>query len=248
MRLKKVHLLILILAIFTFTVALTNSFKSRDFESLLKKVNNNNSNAANVNIDMTKYMYSYNSNSLGISKNDLNYVTYVNDHNKFLPCKNSKELNKSYAISDVEFLFKLLKYSYAGYAYFGGDITFENAKNNIIKTISNMQKDKITSAELENILITNFNFIQDSHFSINNNPMLKSLSYYSDDNLRFTKSRNNYYTFENGKKLYIKSIDDNPDFEDYMKLSIDMNGKLCYCIGKISNSSSSVKKWQPHEL
>jgi flagellar biosynthesis/type III secretory pathway M-ring protein FliF/YscJ len=66
MKLKKVHLLILFLIIFIFIIILINSIKSKDFTSLLRKVNN--TNAANVNINMTKYMYNYDSNNLGISR------------------------------------------------------------------------------------------------------------------------------------------------------------------------------------
>lgn len=89
----------------------------------------------------------------GISENDLSYVTTGLDTNAFPSDDQLIVLNKSEAISDINFLFNLLNYSYAGYSYFGGDAAFENAKENIIESINSYPKEKIDSEELANILV-----------------------------------------------------------------------------------------------
>jgi hypothetical protein len=115
----------------------------------------------------------------------------------------------------------LFRYSYAGYSYFGGDDTFEKAKENIIKSIDDYPKEKITSKELEKIIINNTDFIQDGHFRINNKSPLKKYYYYSNEDISLNKSTGGYYINKDDEKWYVKTINNSDNFEDYLKLSIN---------------------------
>lgn len=81
----------------------------------------------------------------------------------------------------------------------------------------NLEYQKIiySTFQLGNILDINTKFIQDGHFSINNNSPLNHYSYYSNESICVNKSKNGGYIIENGEKLYIKGIDDSYDFNNF---------------------------------
>ena len=70
---------------------------------------------------------------------------------------------KEDAISDVKFLFQVLKHSYAGYLYFGDFEKWENVRNNMINQI-NAYPDELPVFTLQQILMSNLQFIQDWSF------------------------------------------------------------------------------------
>ena len=74
-----------------------------------------------------------------------------------------KNVAKEDAISDVKFLFQVLKHSYAGYLYFGDFEKWENVRNNMINQI-NAYPDELPVFTLQQILMSNLQFIQDGHF------------------------------------------------------------------------------------
>ncbi|WP_443660226.1 S41 family peptidase [Clostridium algidicarnis] len=222
-------------------ILLNKSFVNNNYKVLFEKVGNQNEYYTEDTIDLNNYMYEHDPKELGIPEDSLQYINIALDTDSFLNDNNLIELDKNDAISDVNFLFNLLKYSYAGYSYFGGDITFENAKENIIKSINSHPAENINSSQLENILDINTKFIQDGHFSINNNSPLNHYLYYSNESICVNKSKNGYYIIENGERLYIKSINDSYDFNNYLKLSINSKGYPCYHIGILDNSNNPSK-------
>ena len=126
-------------------------------------------------------------------------------------------------------------------AALGGDATFESAKENIIDSINIFPGEKIHSTDLRKIITKNTEFIQDGHFQINYKSPLKKYSYYSNEYIPVMKSKKGYYINENDEKWYIKAINDSSDFEDYLKLSINEEGGLCYYFGVLDNSGDSPK-------
>ena len=182
-------------------------------------------------IDLSNYMYEYNPKELGIPKDKLKYITHTLDYSKDSSFTSPSTITKSKAVSDVDFIFNVIKYSYGGYSYFGGDSTFFKAKDNIINTIEEYDNDEISVYEFRKLLLENFEFIKDKHFTINNNSLMSSIVYYSNENIEFKKSEDGYYTLKDKEKYYIKSINNSESIDEYLKLSINKSGDLCYYLG-----------------
>lgn len=78
--------------------------------------------------DIKKYLYNYNTNDAGFTDKEVDMLTNFDVHSAFKNYDKNKVLTTNMAASDVNYLFKLLKYSYGGYQYFGGDKVFDAAK------------------------------------------------------------------------------------------------------------------------
>lgn len=132
---------------------------------------------------------------------------------------------------DIDFLFKLLKYSYGGYEYFGGDNSFLNAKNNIIKELESLDSE-ITTKEFNKIIYENLNFIHDGHFNIGDYHFFSHYNYFVNEEYSFLKDEDGYYTtIDNKKHRLMKVNGENP--EAYLRLSLDKEGNIVYNLGKL---------------
>lgn len=145
------------------------------------------------------------------------------------------------AVNDVDYLFRLLKYGYAGYQYFGGDKKFLSVKNKIIYDIEN--KDNIFSLisvnSLKKIIYDNLNFIQDGHFSIENMQLCKDYYLFTTKEYIFLKDEVGFYTTIDNHKKYLISVNGkNPS--DYIKLSLNQEGKIVYCLGILSQDGEEL--------
>lgn len=229
-------LALIILAGTTFQI---NNLKIRNnCSKFVVRVDENKINTKNTNknkIDISNYMYKYDKKELGIPENELDNITYILDYSKDKTINKPTKITKSQAISDVDFIFNVIKYSYAGYVYFGGDSMFLKAKDDIINTINKYNNDTISVYEFGKILLENIKFIKDKHFTINGNSPMSSIVYYSNENVELNKSEEGYYTLKNKEKYYIKSINGSESIDEYLKLSINKSGDLCYYLGKLDN-------------
>lgn len=150
--------------------------------------------------------------------------------------KDIKFINKDKACEDIDYLFSILKYGYSGYEYFGGDESFPLAKENILNLIIELNLDNISVIKLIDIIYSELNFIQDSHFSIGNYKLCNYIKYYSSRKLTFHKNESGFYTFIGDELFYLKEIIGG-DPLDYMKPSLDQDGKLIYNLGILSDTS-----------
>lgn len=152
------------------------------------------------------------------------------DENRILTYDEAKD--------DVDRIFKLFKYGYGAYGYFGGEKVFEKAKETILNEIDG--KEKIMCRDFNNILTQNLLFIKDGHFYISQNQSsdrsLKKNIYkvYYMSNEEFLKDENGYYKLMDNNKRYIKSINDDENIDKYIKYSINEDGKLTYRIVTIN--------------
>jgi hypothetical protein len=118
------------------------------------------------------------------------------------------------AISDVELLFRLLKYGYGGYYYFGGDSSFFEVRDNIINSIKSSYSDVIAKDELswlisENLLsiIYDLHFVIDDLYTIQFHPEKYSLYYYDNSHL-FSRDENGFYkTSDQNEKYYFTGFE-----------------------------------------
>lgn len=150
----------------------------------------------------------------------------------------SLTIKKDDALSDVDLLFRLLKYKYGNYYIYGGDSVFNSIKKNIENEIKN--KKTLSKSELEKILATNLaTVIKESHFRINDRtledyiPELKTTrnyKYFYSVEL-FDEDDNGYYQMENNVKYYYKDCDNKNAF---ITKSLTDKGELvnrliCFC-------------------
>ena len=232
-----ITLLLLIISVGCSCVYLFRKYgtSEKSYKVLLNEINNsienNEINVNGENVDISKYKYEYEPEELGIDEKDLVYIKSPDDSTQF----ENKIIGKEEAISDVEFMFKVLKHAYGCYNYFGGDEAFDNAKNNIVEEIKNDKGTVLSSERLSEIIIKNLNFIQDGHFTINNKHINDRIYYFSNEDMEFYKSEKGYYKVQDGKKYYLMKVDDSFNVEDYLKLSVNKEGDLCYYLGYLKD-------------
>ncbi len=141
--------------------------------------------------------------------------------------QHSPQGNLSYeeAALDIDYLFRLLKTSYAPYEYFGGDEVFDKAKENILADIS-IFGNTISVPRLEKAIIDNLDFMIDSHFSLNSISGVdfdEYVYYYDATHREFRHDESGYFTLIDNEKYYISS-----ENEQYMKLTVGKTGELVY--------------------
>lgn len=234
MKSKKVYILIILFILFVILILIHLANKD-DYRKIFSMANDKKIYNEKEEVDITKYTYDYDKNELGIPENQLMYLS-PSIGGKGELNSDVIELDKKDAISDVNFLFDLLKYSYAGYSYFGGDNVWGESKANIINDI-NLHDNKISSKELEKMIFNNMQFIQDGHFTINFKSPLKHYNFYYSEKFKIDEDKNGYYIKNDNIKWYIKSINNSYNIEDYIKLSINKEGELCKYIGFLDNGS-----------
>lgn len=151
-------------------------------------------------------------------------------------CKKVNFIKIDEAFEDVEYLFSLLKYGYSAYEYFGGDEVFKAAKESIQTSLSNLKEDNIPTSIFTDILYSQLSFIQDSHFILGNYKLCNYTKYYSSRKLTFYKDEFGFYSFIGDEPFYLKEIKEG-NISDYMKPSLDLNGKDIYNIGILLDTS-----------
>lgn len=136
---------------------------------------------------------------------------------------------------DADLIFKVLKNCYGPYFYFGGDETFERARENVLSDCK-AAGEKLSVGILCESLKRNLGFVKDGHFRIDNEPVLEKAVYYSDEETVFLKDEKGYYAEEDGKRSYVSMIDGSREIEKYMKRSINDKGMLVCKIGMLSTN------------
>lgn len=146
-------------------------------------------------------------------------------------------LTRDQALSDAELFFRMMKYEYAGYYYFGGDKVWDPAKDKVMAEIE--KKNSITSSELVSIISENIDFVNDGHFIIGTESVCDIYSYYTDSSVRFDKDETGYFTLSDGEKLYYESSD-----TDGVKIdvSLDADGNLYYGLVYLADNDNSKEK------
>ena len=183
--------------------------------------------------DIQKYTYSVTGYKEGFTDEEIEML--LSSHEVL-----SDTLSKEQALEDAEYLFRLLKYVYAGYGYYGGDKVFDQAKEKVINTIN--KDDKISIEELNKIFLKNLSFIKDGHFVIGNTNVNREhvLNYYCNQDIEIRKNNNGYYYLVDNEKRYIKAINSDKEIEKYLKLSINEDGVLVYYIGLLQNDANAT--------
>ena len=152
-------------------------------------------NSKTVMQEFKKYLYDFND-----FNNELEPNTIL-INNKI---KRPGLLSEKKILNDVDYLFKLLKYGYAGYKYFGGDSRFNKARESIIAEVKERSiLNFLTVKTFSKIIYKHLYFIQDLHFALDGRSPGKRLQYYTSNLYSFHKDKKGYYTYLEGKKAYL---------------------------------------------
>lgn len=192
------------------------------FEKLKNKINEDRKEIIENSklIDISKYTADF-KNEIDMFSNEeiKNITTY----------KNSNNVTKEEAIKDIETAFKLLKYSYGAYEYFGGDKAFEKAEKNIINKIKSINNDNMTHNRLERLFVDEMKFIKDGHFIVGySKPCDYQYMYICSEYIPIYEKGNFYIEYKNGVKAQIVSINDDKEIDNYIKFTINDDGEICY--------------------
>lgn len=141
---------------------------------------------------------------------------------------------KADILEDVDLLFRVFKSFYGPYYYYGGDEAFEGAKARI-ETEINAASDQLTLEDVIAILSKNLFFIKDRHMNIGPELLCETNKiavhdYYVED-LWFYEDDVGYYTKKEGRKWYLSSVGSDENVNEYLKVTIDEKGQLCYMLG-----------------
>ena len=137
-----------------------------------------------------------------------------------------KTITKDSALEDIDYLFRIFKLQYGGYTLFGGDETFNEARFRIEDEVSKL--DKISTDVFEELLAKELSFINDGHMGIGRKGINESfnMKYYANEKMPFHKDEKGYYNVENEAIKYLHSVENDMNVEEYMKLSLDEEGKF----------------------
>lgn len=141
---------------------------------------------------------------------------------------------KADILEDVDLLFRVFKSFYGPYYYYGGDEAFEGAKARI-ETEINAVSDQLTLEDVIAILSKNLFFIKDRHMNIGPELLCETNKiavhdYYVED-LWFYEDDAGYYTKKEGRKWYLSLVGSDENVNEYLKVTIDEKGQLCYMLG-----------------
>lgn len=141
---------------------------------------------------------------------------------------------KEQALRDMDLLFRVYKSFYGPYYYFGGDEAFGAAKDQIVVEIG-AGPDRFTLETLEAIIAKNLYFIKDRHMNIGSGLLCETnkiaVHDYYVENLYFYQDDVGYYTKKQGEKWYLASVGADERITEYLKITIDEKGQLCYMLG-----------------
>jgi hypothetical protein len=145
-----------------------------------------------------------------------------------------KTISTEDALKEIDILFRIIKYGYAGYQYFGGDETFHSAKEKIVFDINQTsnQGQLLIGLYIE-MIAKHLDFIQDGHFQIDKISFRKVSRYYSTNQYLFNKDKDGVYTHRKDQKHYLVSIN-GTDPSKYINYSMDEKGEIFYQLGMLS--------------
>ncbi|PHS31585.1 MAG: hypothetical protein COA82_10150 [Alkaliphilus sp.] len=138
---------------------------------------------------------------------------------------------------DINHFFKLLRHTYAGYQYFGGDKVFLSARDNILEELENRNRDQISRVIFSKMLRDNLDFIQDTHFFIDGKVLADIFNFVRSEKYEFLIDDEGFYTILDDEKFHVVSID-NKSPDEFMKLSINKEGEVVYFLGSLIKEAS----------
>lgn len=238
---RKLSIIMILFFIISLSGCKKEVLKPQDikFSDVLEQVNAERKNPKTLDIPVEKYASRIEDSSDDLTTEEINNLIISSNESgraKLLGYKASKEISKDKAIEDINYVFKLLKYGYGPYEYFGGEKSFNEAKTRVLAELDKYKT--IKTEDIKGILLKELSFIKDKHFQVgDSNLTVIRTNYYSNEDLEFYKDDKGFFTIEKNKKYYLLKVNEDNNIENYLKLSINPEGKLLYYIGLISKDS-----------
>ena len=150
------------------------------------------------------------------------------------------ELTLEEALEDTDTLMRVFKTSYAGYCYFGGDESFSAAHERINCRLNEAYadgKEKQPSTMLQDILLEELFFIEDSHLSIGrkNTAFKEKYIFFEASEMEFHRDDCGLYTEIKNKKFYLDERD-----EQYIRLTTGADGMPVYGLFALTDDETSL--------
>lgn len=204
-----------------------------DFRNVVDDINNKRQSVLKeANISGAKrYMYEVEGDKQGFDNKEIEELLSYE--------RSPESITKEKALEDVECLFRIFKYVYGGYGYYGGDEKFQNMKSRIIDRI---EGDEILVSLFNEIIQQELSDITDGHLNIagkfvNENSIQQ---YYCNQNIEVRKNELGFYIMIEGKKSYITKIEGREEIDKYLKLSVNKEGEIVYYFGILQREEEAV--------
>ena len=147
-------------------------------------------------------------------------------------------ISKDQARHDVDFLFGVLKYGYAGYQFFGGDDGFLAAEQGIVADIDAIRGANVMSSQFAAILQRRLGFIQDGNFSIAGRTMCRRYQPFARFDMEFDERDGRFYA-RRTPDLWVAAVE-GEDPSQWMKPSIGHDGQVLHCLGTLSDADRDI--------
>lgn len=201
---------------------------------LSRAIEANRAKEKNLALDTTKLLYDFTSADDELTLEELN---------KLFDKSPKGKITTDALLEDVDYFFRIMKYSYGGYQLFGGDDTFSKARVKIDEEVRNIDiNDPYYMNEFQKILFNNLSFIKDGHFVIGNKRFHSLIvkDFFSSELYWFLEDKDGYYTTIDDRKYYLKMVNGSSDVESYLKLSINDEGDLMYIFGILNQHGGAI--------
>jgi len=135
---------------------------------------------------------------------------------------------ESRALEDVDLLFRVLKYGYAGYEIYGGDQAFNQARQQIKGEIeSSSSMPFISTTTLGKILRAGLSFIQDGHFQVEGQSLANHQLMHINEEYVFSRDQGKFFLEKEESFREVLAVNDQ-DPAYFIKPSLDEEGQLIY--------------------
>ena len=169
----------------------------------------------------------------GFSEEEL--AAMVNYQRQYFP---KNVLSAEQAAHDVDILFRLFYYTFALYEYYGGQETFDRARQEVEADLAG--RDRMTAGQLEEILRTRLSFITDGHAFLNNQLFSPHQRYFYNEEIALFPTEDGGYMaqFDDGAERLL-SVNGAPNVDDWIFPSISEEGGLVWYPGFLAPSGST---------
>ncbi|MEJ6951335.1 S41 family peptidase [Natronospora cellulosivora (SeqCode)] len=133
------------------------------------------------------------------------------------------------AIEDVDFLFEVLKYGYAGYQLYGGDESFGKARKNILAELdaSTSFLGRISRSNFRDMIIDSLSFIGDAHFAFDGEQFGDNYTMYISNDYSFQAVEDGFVLLDGEESLYFSKLA-GKEADEVLWPSLDDNAQLVY--------------------
>lgn len=146
-------------------------------------------------------------------------------------------LSAEQAVQDVDVLFRLFYHCFAPYEYYGGQVSFNRARQAIESDLS--VKTAFTANELEDILRNHLSFITDGHSMLNDRLFSQRQRYYCNETVPFFQTDDGgYVALVDDKTERLVSVNGSEDLNDWLFPSISETGQLVWYPGTLAFSGN----------